>query len=274
MEEINVVHKKIKIKGLKQSYRFLHITDTHIIRFGEGETKERAEYAKPRVAHFSKDGITPDERFRSYIEYANAGQVAAVLLTGDITDFPSPENLAILREGLETLEMPYIYTPGNHDWSYFDSYGSEDSVLRKRPLLRPFCDGAEDFHTLSVGELTFVALDNSMETYCPGAEEKLKKVLESAEHVIILQHIPLYCDTLHEDTVKKWKQDINLGGEGTVLDESADRIRRILVDSPAVDAIICGHLHFDHEDLLDGALWQYVSNVGSYGDVALFEISG
>ena len=39
----------------------------------------------------------------------------------------------------------------------------------------------------------------------PGAEEKLKKVLESAERVITLRHIPLYCDTLHEDTVKNKK---------------------------------------------------------------------
>ncbi|WP_275564665.1 hypothetical protein [Acetatifactor aquisgranensis] len=36
-------------------------------------------------------------------------------------------------------------------------------------------------------------------------EEKLKKVLESAERVITLRHIPLYCDTLHEDTVKNKK---------------------------------------------------------------------
>lgn len=274
MEEIHVVHKKVKLKGLKQSYRFLHITDTHVVRFGEGETEARAEYARPRLVHFSEGGIAPDERLQSYIKYANEERVSAVLLTGDIIDFPSPENLEILRDALEALEMPYLYVAGNHDWSYFDDYRTEGAILRDRPRLRPFCGGSEDFHTLRIGELTFVALDNSMERYWAGSAERLKEVLEREEHVVVLQHIPLYCDTLHEDTVKKWSQDINLGGEGIVLDGSAEEIRRLLVESPAAEAIICGHLHFGHEDLLDGALPQYVTNLSSYGEVTVFEISG
>lgn len=274
MERVNVVHKKIKMEGLKESYRFLHITDTHLVCFGQGETRERAEYVRPRQRAFSKDGILSQEWMQRLLEYANEQQVSAVLFTGDIIDFPSPENLLALKNALETLTVPYIYVPGNHDWSYFDNYHTEDSVLQERPLLRPFCQGSEDFHTLSVGEVTFVALDNSMDRYRPGTESRLKEALEDKDCVIALQHVPFYCDTLHEDTVRVWKLDVNLGGKGIVRDESADRICRLLVDSPAVRAVFCGHLHFDHEDLVEGVLPQYVTTLGCGGDAVLFEISG
>lgn len=273
MEDITVIRKKIQIEGLKGRYRLLHITDTHMASFGETETAERAEYAKHRVECFSKDGVTAEQRFRSYIDYANEAEVSAVLLTGDIVDFPSPENLAALKR-LSELKMPYIYTLGNHDWTYFDNYADPQTAVVGRPLLRPFCGGDENFQVMPVGELTFVALDNSAGVYPPKTAERLREVLEKSDNVIILQHIPLYCDTLHESTVQKWGQDITLGGPALALDGSADEIREILTTDPGVKAIICGHLHFSHEDRLDGVLKQYVTNLSSYGETALFEVSG
>lgn len=274
MESINVQHKKIQIRGLKKRYTFLHITDTHVVCFGKDESITRIEYAKPRKALFSKNGITPDVRLRAYIDYANSVGVSGVLLTGDIIDFPSPENLDVLKESLAALRVPYIYVAGNHDWSYFDNYQTRDSVLRERPLLRPFCGGDEDFHAMRIGELTFAALDNTMDVYRPGTADRLKEVLDTVENVIILQHAPLYCDTLHADTVKGWKKDITLGGLGIAPDDSAEKIRKLLTSSPSAKAILCGHLHFSHEDLIDGVLPQYVTPLSSYGDVTLFEISG
>ena len=274
MENMRILHRKIRIEGLKKHYTFLHITDTHIACFEKTETAVRAEYAKERRRAFSIDGIAPEKRLQTYIEYANEARVSGVLLTGDIIDFPSPENLAVLDDALAALKVPYVYTPGNHDWSYFDNYQTEDAVRCCRPLLRRFCCGDEDFHVRKVGELTFAALDNSMDVYRPQTDSRLKALLGSAEHVIILQHVPLYCNTLHEDTVKVWKRDITMGQSGIVLDESADRITELLTAAPSVRAILCGHLHFSHEDLVGGVLPQYITAFGSLGEAALFDIGG
>jgi len=274
VENVEVTYKKIQVKGLKERYTFLHITDSHLSNFGPAETAERAEYGKWRVEMFSKDGIVSEERFRTYVDFANQENVSAVLLTGDIVDFPSPENMTALKNMLAELKMPYIYALGNHDWSYFNDVFEEDANVQRRQQFRSLCGGDEDFHIKTIGELTFVVLDNTTNMYRPNTENRLREAVEQYNNIIILQHIPLYCETLHEDTVEYWKADLNLGGKGTVLDDSADNVLKILTASPTVKAIICGHLHFAHEDLLDGILPQYVTALSSYGAVTLFEISG
>lgn len=274
MESIYIRHKRLRIEGLQGKYTFLHVADTHALCYGEGEARARIEYAKPRIREFSKDGIPPQERLRAFVDYANREKVSGVVLTGDIIDFPSPENLAVLRDVTQELEAPYIFAPGNHDWSYFDEYHTETAIREVLPLLRPFCGGEEAFHVASVGELTFAVLDNSMDGYHPHVVERLKGVLESSKYVILVQHVPFFCDTLHEDTVKAWKRDITLGGEGIILDEHTEEVRRLLVGMPSARAVLCGHLHFFHEDTIDGALPQYVAPAGFSGGGILFEISG
>lgn len=75
MENINVIRKKIQIKGLKERYTFLHITDTHVSRFSDVKTPEREEYLKWRIGMFSKNGIHSDKTFRAYMDYANKAEV-------------------------------------------------------------------------------------------------------------------------------------------------------------------------------------------------------
>lgn len=65
-----------------------------------------------------------------------------------------------------------------------------------------------------------------------------------------------------------------MGQSGIVLDESADRITELLTAAPSVRAILCGHLHFSHEDLVGGVLPQYITAFGSLGEAALFDIGG
>ena len=97
-------------------------------------------------------------------------------------------------------------------------------------------------------------------------------LLEKEENVIVLQHIPLYCESLHEDAAAFWGQDLSLGREAIAPDNSADEIRSILISNPKVKAIVCGHLHFPHEDLLDGRLPQYITALAAEGNASLFEV--
>lgn len=275
MDELKIVNRKIKIEGLEENYRFLHITDMHLACFGTEEEEERAAYARPRAAFFSRPEIPAEKCLDLFIDYANREKFSGVLFTGDILDFPSKENIAWLRNALASLEVPYVFTVGNHDWSYFNNYHTEDSVKNELPLFAPFTHGDPAFHTVTVGELTFAAVDNSLECYSADTAERLAAVLSEKKNVILLQHIPLYAETLHEDTVRVWSRDICLGGkEGLRPDDTADRVREIVCRYPSLKAIIAGHLHFFHEDIIDGTVTQYLSQLSCYGEASLFEITG
>ena len=261
------IHKKeLKIEGLRENYRYLQITDTHAGR-----------------ESLTRHGISAADRLAEYMEYANEEGLTGVLLTGDIIDNPSEKNRKLLRSLLDTLTMPYLYIPGNHDWAFSDNYHTDSSIKEQWPLLAPFCGGEEIFQKKRIGEITWIGIDNSIDMYWQGTAEHLKKALREAadEKVILLQHIPFLCGTLAEASMHRWGKVLTLGGNlperGSCQETAPDKIediRGIICGADNIKALICGHLHLDHMDMLTERLPQYVSTEGCFGEAALFEIHG
>ena len=258
--------KEIRIEGLKNSYQYLHITDTHAGR-----------------ANLVRDDITAAERLTEYVTYANAQKLSGVILTGDIIDNPSTENLAFLKEQLERLQIPYLYIPGNHDWAFANNYHTESAIREDWPLLQPFCNGEEVLQVKKIDEITWIGIDNSIDMYWPGTKEKLQEVLEDPQNdkIVILQHIPFNCGTLAQASLHRWGKVLTLGGnlpeQGTCKEAGTDRtadIKEMILRTENVKALICGHLHVDHRDMLSERIPQYVSNESCFGEAALFEIHG
>ena len=167
----------LQIPNLQKKYRFLHITDTHLLLYDETETKQRAEYADPRYRYFTFDDLKPHERLQVISQY--------------IDDHSDPE-------------LP-----------------------------------------------------------------------DALDGVLLMQHVPLYIPSLHEDTFSYWKEDTNIGGDGNCKNENWKKITDLILaeDSP-VKALITGHLHFNHEDLLGDKIPQYVTGTATEGHVRLFVIEG
>uniref|UniRef100_UPI00402592EB metallophosphoesterase family protein n=1 Tax=Acetatifactor sp. TaxID=1872090 RepID=UPI00402592EB len=258
--------KELTIEGLQEEYYFLHITDTHAGR-----------------ENLTRDGISAAERLKEYVEYANEERLSGVLLTGDIIDNPAMENLTLLKRQLEALQVPYLYIPGNHDWALADDYHTDVATSRDWPLLQPFCLGEETFQVKKIGEITWIGIDNSMDMYWPGTAVKLRKVLAERQNdnVIILQHIPFDCGTLAQASMHRWGKVLTLGRnlpeQGTRKEADTDRsadIKEIIIQAGNVKALICGHLHTDHKDMLSERIPQYVSNESCFGEVTVFRIHG
>ncbi len=268
--------RTLRIPGLKKTYRFLHVTDAHVILYDETETPARAAYAQPRVGAFARNGIPVIDRMQALAQQiqAMADTLDGVLLTGDILDFPSAPGLAYLQNWLQVLPVPYFFVLGNHDWAYFDDYQTPHAQAVHRPLFAPFCGGDTLVHKQRFGELTVVGVDNTMELYEDGAAEALARALDGEEHVLLLQHIPLYAETLHEDTVAYWGRDINIGGAGLCKNDNWRRVLA-LIEAPTspVRALITGHLHFWHRDLLACGVPQFVTAHAADGSATLFTIT-
>ena len=263
---MKINRKELQIKGLQKTYRYLHITDTHAGR-----------------ENLVWDDITAAERLTEYVSYANAQNLSGVLLTGDIIDNPSAENLGFLKKCLEALQVPYLYIPGNHDWGFTDNYHTESAIRSDWPLLQPFCGGEEIFQVKRIGEITWIGIDNSIDMYWPGTAEKLQAALEDSQNdnVIVLQHIPFSCGTLAQASLHRWGEVLTLGGNlperGPCQETEADRCEKIrdrILHAENVKALICGHLHVDHRDMLSEKIPQYVSTESCFGEAALFEIHG
>ena len=130
-------------------------------------------------------------------------------------------------------------------------------------------------HKKKIGELTFIALDDTMELYEDGITETLEEELAGEENVFIMQHIPFCVPSLHDDTVACWKSDINIGSEGKCGNDNWRKVQElILAEKSPVKGLITGHLHFWHEDMLGDRIPQYVTALAAEGNARIFEITG
>jgi 3',5'-cyclic-AMP phosphodiesterase len=154
---------------------------------------------------------------------------SVVLLSGDVVDNGAPAEYATAREVLSALDFPLRIIPGNHD---------------DRPALRrAFGDHAYlplegPCHYLEggLGPVRIVALDVTIAGKHHGAVDEaalawLDGVLrqEPDRPTLMMMHQPPFaCDVPYLD--KYWCQ----GG---------DRLAAVVARHPAVERIVCGHVH-------------------------------
>jgi 3',5'-cyclic AMP phosphodiesterase CpdA len=76
------------------SFRFAFVTDTHI---------------------GSPNGAAEEDLRRTVQDINEQKDLAFVLLTGDITELGTQEELLLAKKILDSLKIPWYIIPGNHD---------------------------------------------------------------------------------------------------------------------------------------------------------------
>ncbi len=274
---LNFDHEELVIPGLEKEYTLLHLSDNHVIMVDYNDTIERIRYEERRIsADFYEDSVMINDRLEACWQYIEEHKdtLDGVLFTGDVIDCPFDPMIDYLNEKLQALPVPYMYTLGNHDWQHFDEHDREANRARL-PRFAPITGGDPDLHVKHIGELTLVGLNNTTDSYPAGVADRLEQVLKTEKNVLILQHGPFFSPTLSEDNKLWWVgSDITVGADG---DERNDNVRVLDMitapDSP-VKAVIAGHIHFHHRDLLRDKVPQFTAQHGAHGGGTLYHIHG
>lgn len=156
----------------------------------------------------------------------------AAVLTGDLTDFGRAAEYAHLAEMLAPLTMPLHMLPGNHD--------DRTQLRRSFPQHEHLHAGGEFVqYCVSLGAhgLRLVVLD-TVDAGAPSGRlcaSRLRWLADTlqrhrGEPVVIAMHHPPF-ETLigHMDRIG--------------LLEGADALAEILAGHPAIERVVCGHLH-------------------------------
>jgi len=280
---MELIHKELLIPGLKQTYRVMHITDSHIVSMDERDEgvviidggahhgKLVTAFGSKRYPVFTLDGITSKERFAKLCDDICAEPDCAdlIVFTGDILDFFTESGIAFLTEQLNTLLIPYLFVMGNHD-SIFAPTGEEKTRQRFAHL----CGGNAEVQKYKLGELAFIGIDNARDRYTEIGLCQLKQALEGERYAILCQHIPLSTPEYHMDAMEKANRDLGLGGEGVCADDSWKAVFSLIEaeDSP-VKALFCGDCHRDHQSMLGKAV-MFTSPLNAQYPPVLFTIHG
>lgn len=276
---MHVADEKLEIPGLSGEYTFLYLTDTHMVVPDEADSDKVEAYADLRFDEFQNaEDISSAEQFGAWMEYANEKQVDALLLGGDIIDYPSAANIEHLEENLEKLQMPYLYALGNHDWTfpweYMTQYGEETYL----PMLEPYMQSDSAIHWLELEELILVAVDNSANQIAPEALEEYREILQKGKPVIVMLHVPLLTQSVLTKAKEAWSSAVVLGGGnygGIYPDEaSTEFISLTTAEDSTVVAVLAGHVHFFDKDMINERIVQIVGDAGYKGEALLLTVTG
>lgn len=271
LKYVHPVESVIPVRGLTRAYTFLHVTDLHSSRFTDEEAasmpRNRLDYITARRRDWGYEILTED-RMPAFFEYADSIGADAVLMTGDMLDFPSDGNVKLLYDCVESAKTPCVFTPGNHDWSFADDYHTTYAETVQMPKLAGLCRGDTLCNVVEYPDLILCALDNCRDYVTEEAVRRLIALEGKGKPIVLMMHIPLRAETLDADTVAYWRRNLTMGPHGLhewdanvriLYREAAER-----PDSP-VALVVAGHIHIHHEDKLPNGVPQVVTAVANTG---------
>lgn len=267
----------IPVKGLKKDFKILHFTDLHACALDETEKSAmepvRRDYIPPRQGLFGGGRPYPSEAaLPALIRYGEEISADLILMTGDIIDFPSEANLNLLKTCVDSCRVPVLFITGNHDWSYADDYHTEGAAATYLTRVDAISNCVDHAVIYESDAVLVCAVDSGLHRI---RKETLAVYLTAARRakaegkaLILALHVPIHAETLVEDTVRVWRQELTIGEGAFGADDPTTMsfYNAVTTESDlAPDMVIAGHLHFDHEDIFPNGIHQYITDIACGG---------
>jgi hypothetical protein len=284
----NVEETVIRIEGLARPVTLAHISDSHVC-----EVDERDPGAIARITDIGEKfrNYSPArESMRTVLRQVLQGCLAAkpdcLLLTGDMVHFPTWANVEALEADLAAAGVPYLYTPGNHDWEYPGKPWTD--VVRREHYSRfgRLADDTVDRQVCEVGGVQLIAIDNSMYQATSAQVAFLKEQMRTGKPCLLCMHIPLYVPSLLPDVMQRWKAPIMMAcPEGWTdrtralwgvpgIEPATQAFYDLVTDAqaPNLAGLFCGHIHIPHADAFAPGRYQYSPRPGYLGGYRIIRL--
>ncbi|MDD5293619.1 MAG: metallophosphoesterase [Candidatus Izemoplasmatales bacterium] len=252
--------------GLEKRYVLIQFSDVHVVTYGDLDDKESIMKAKNQetiwlrqrldFAHKFNEPYDSESLFSSteclsrLIDYANHNHPDLVLLTGDIIDYYSQANYAFLTQSVKSLNSPYMFLCGNHEYPSMQ--------------FLDLCGGNCDINHIEFDEFMVVSVNNSTRKIQPSQLSDFRKLLDYKKPIILTMHVPMMTD-YNCDTFMK------LEAYYSMTDLDCDQVTRDFIQSVCssdiVKAVLCGHTHGSITSLIAPNKPQYCCSSGLIGSV-------
>jgi len=187
--------------AVEKPLKIILAADTHLWRNDERgdpyrQYSDRMAAAYNQTRHFETGELTnPEECLENTIRLAVEEEADLIALPGDLFSWPSEAAIEWALEKLNAVDIPYIYTSGNHDWHYEGMEGTLEELretwINKRLL--PFYHGNDPMMAAyDLKGIRILTIDNS--TYQISDEQLsfFRDQVKSGMPLILMMHIPLY----------------------------------------------------------------------------------
>ncbi len=225
------------------SLHFAHMTDVHISEKGDSWSTLGGPGAELLRECFAQLNRIDDLDF--------------VLITGDVLDLATQNEVATFVAALNTLEKPWHFIPGNHDGfidpNFPESYRPAEAIPLIDPrMAEPLPEANQSYWSRTVAPgVQLIGLDSRIPNdwsgiIHPPQMDWLQQELDQYRYdtVLIAIHHPTHNLGPHNE--REWFDKFILRN-GEVLE-------RLLNQYPAVKMVIAGHHHANQIDLCSGRM--------------------
>ena len=187
-------------------------------------------------------------------------------MVGDIFSFPSESAIKWVEEKLKKIDLPYVYTAGNHDWHYEGMEGTSTQLrstwIQKRLL--PLYQGSNPLmSSKEIHGIRFVTIDNSNYEILPEQLAFFNKEKQLGKPILLMVHIPLFASERplgfgcgHPDWNAKndrnFKLERRLPWSETGHSKTTMEFHKEVFRSENLLGILAGHIHEQSLDVVNG----------------------
>ncbi len=270
---ITVSDETVEVEGIDEPFEIFFLADSHI-SLCDDRDEELALKANGRSILFKEDGIEAWDRFDALIDAANAGDSDLVILGGDIIDSAMYASVDHVKEKLATLNKPYVYLMGNHDFEYGTEYFSDKAYETYLPRLDEMRDGT-DYQIREYEDIIIFTADESNNRITPEVLTAFKETVQKDKPVILALHVPIEPVTGSESLIEESREFFGMqddvipvffGEHGCTPDNTTrEFIDMVLSDESPVALVLAGHIHFYHKEMLNERILQIITGAAYTG---------
>lgn len=250
---------EVDLEGVETPVKILWISDLHIAAITSDMSNETRQEVKARV-DFSQNSA--DKWKKNWPELINKSGADLVVFGGDIIDFSSVENVCILRNGLERLEIPYIYLRCDHD--VMPSHISKVQADEAAEIRDNMCDNS-DVIVYEFDDFIVAGWNNSSFDFTDAGLLTMRSVCSKGKPVLLMTHVPI--EPQQDTSLSEASREIFQGrsllwGYNDEYYWPEYNMRQFLdiiyADDSPIKEVFCGHLHFSWDGYLTDSVKQHV----------------
>lgn len=270
---------EVIIPGLETTYTFLYFSDLHIVVNDEYVNQNDKDMIAGRLGWSSgRNGKTAAENWLEYSMEINRMKPDAVLFGGDMVDYCTPSTTQILSEGLEAIEVPWMYVRADHDngphWC--------DKNVNKELCedLQNGIDENTEMMEMEFPEFIIVGWNNSTAQMTEEQLIEFKRIMGKNKPIILLTHVPIESQvdqSLNKLSKENWGDRALLWGDGCLYQPNAvtsEFLEILKREDGPVKEVLCGHLHCSWDGMLTRQMHQHVFSPAMYGYCGKIIVSG
>lgn len=275
----------IPVEGVSKEYTIAWVSDLHLVsdhEAGDAPGDVHAEYLDAIGRRYeglavTEDGVHAEELWPEIINYLNYTDLDGVIFGGDLMDYCSNSNVAVIREGLDRLRIPYIYIRADHDYGAY--YGGVFFTETEARALHRTIDGDEAANKFwDRNEFMVLGIDNSTKDMPEYYMNMAADVYSRGRPVIMATHVPYesMVDPSLAECSMQVRNKIYYWSDASEQFRPNDITRRYLdmiySEDTVVRQVLAGHLHTSWDGMLTQQVPQHIFSPAFGGNIGIIHI--